>query len=486
MKKTIAKIMAAAVALSTVVAPNVNATTAVNGRNPVNFQSLQISQLATNANTKNHNLIGVNTVGSRSNPVDAGFTINYGADGNAASVTSDMYLTGTSFALGNDLLFFNPADLANVWVQITDAATTPVDVSDFDGDTVNGAKSAAVATLATNNGVDNSGSTALARVQSAIKDIKTDEVKVSNIANAVTNKEKGSAISNNVLQQTVSNGIFKVDQYIGGDIFDGGYTILADGRIQFLINTRNATKTAQLQAAADSTSPVVFKLTMTFANGLTDWNNIAIGTKEVWVRLASQEEADYDGYVILHQDNGKNRHIGVNYKVDTSGYATIEAANNTVLKSDVVKGGRLYLDYVYDRTNTGENTALASAYKIRTIGSRVFKDSKFQVIGGLGDDGANWIRNIHNGAFRSCKQLKKVNLGDQKKLRKINSKAFKGCKKLATVKLDGRGLKQVGSKAFEGCKSNITFKIKGSSSQAKKAWAKIKKQAPKKAKYSKF
>ena len=493
MKKTIAKIMAAAVALSTVVAPNVNAGTSYNAAvaagAPVQLKSLDLSQTAATltGNLNGHSLIGTTseTIGSRNNPVDAGFTVNTNAAGQVISVDSDLYVTATARGLDGDLLFYDGND---IFLETGDAVTA-VSAKNFKDGTGSEAVTGttAVRKYTTDNLKTNYGYTGTA--YDMVQAIANGDVKVTDVNNAnfVTSQKSADYLSNSVLKKTIANGIFDVDQYIGKTVFDGGYQLLANGQIRFLIDTPNATKTAQVYAAASSESPIVLQMTMKFGDTIRNAKDEQVATKYVWVRLASQEAADYDGYVILHEDNGNDRHIGVNYTVDGSGYATITKANTSVLNSDVAKGGRLYLDYVYNRTNTNASVTSNLTYKIRTIGSRVFKEGKFQAISGSdGDGGAKWIRNIHNGAFRKCKQLKKVNLGTSKKIRKINSKAFYDCKKLATVRMDARNLKNVGSDAFKNCKSNITFKLKGSTSQVNKAWAKIKKQAPKKAKKSKI
>ena len=488
MKKTIAKIMAAAVVLSSVIAPNVNAASSLTTAQtalaaPVQLTGLHLSQVSAtlSGNVNTHDLLSTDLVGTRNNPVDAGFTVNRNTAGQIVSVDSDLYLTGTSRALNGDLLYF---DAGAVYVQVANAVT-PISVNDFtaNADALNTSTTKGL-NLATINTITGQ---SYASAEAAAKAIATGEVDVTDITRGVSSQGDGSKIANNVLKTTVSSeGIFKEDKYIGATVFDGGYQVMADGHFRFLVGTPSTQDTAYIEAALNSSDPIVLRMTVGFDNTVVrDGNNVAIPDKQAWVRLASQEAADYDGYVILHQDNGYDRHIGVNYSV-ANGYATITKANMDVLNSDVAKGGRLYLDYVYNRTNTSASTSTL-AYKIRTIGSRVFKEGKFQVISGLNSDGAKWIRNIHNGAFRKCKQLKKVNLDTSKKIRKINEKAFYDCKKLATVKLDGRNLKKIGSKAFSGTKSNINFRIKANTkTQYNKAVKMLKKAAPKKAKFTKI
>ena len=174
-----------------------------------------------------------------------------------------------------------------------------------------------------------------------------------------------------------------------------------------------------------------------------------------------------------------------------------------ILQSDLAKGKNLLLDKIYAFTTDGatNDNGLFSAYtqnvdwattavnttldttsvgKITTIHATLFKGCKEKFVN------AENAKFINNGAFRKNKQLKKAVIGTEKNLKKVNSKAFYDCKKLATVRLSGKTLKQVGSSAFKNCKSNMIFKIKGNSTQVKKAWAKIKKQAPAKAKYAKI
>ena len=507
MKKTIAKIMAAAMVLSTVVAPNVNAATAftnVANGGPVNFTELYLAQTTatTGNNVATYPLIGATNdlVGSRSNPVDAGFTTTTNGLGNITSVKTDLSIIGNAVGVAGNIVYYDTA--TNNIVAIVSNADTKVKYSEWGTSGVTNDKISSYKALAAGNitGVDTAkkkadgatyddtqsfGSGVLTYAQK--KGILNDTVKVSDIDAVVANDGTTGTITSSAYKQVVSlDGVFEENKYIGGDVFNG-FTIDADGSIRLTVANPSSVQDALINSAFNSIDPIVLKLRMTFAaNAFDNATNAQITPKEVWIRLANEAQSTYDGYVILHKDNGQNEKVGVNYTATADGYATITRVNTTKIEADSAKGGRLYLDYVYDRTNTSASTVTTNgAFKIREIGSRVFKGGKFQQISGL-DGGAKWIRNIHNGAFRKCKQLKKVNLGDNKKLRKINEKAFYDCKKLATVKLDGRGLKQVGSKAFSGCKSNITFKIKGSSSQAKKAWAKIKKQAPKKAKYSKF
>ena len=174
-----------------------------------------------------------------------------------------------------------------------------------------------------------------------------------------------------------------------------------------------------------------------------------------------------------------------------------------ILKSDIAKGKTLMLNEVFkfdvtDPLNNnsltaagtnaeafvtfGQNTTLGtvSAGRINTIHAQLFKGAKEKLVK------AEYAKFINNGAFRKNKQLKKAIIGNEVNIKKINAKSFYDCKKLATVKLSGKALKNVGSGAFKNCKSNMIFKIKGNSTQVKKAWAKIKKQAPAKAKYAKI
>ena len=74
------------------------------------------------------------------------------------------------------------------------------------------------------------------------------------------------------------------------------------------------------------------------------------------------------------------------------------------------------------------------------------------------------ITEIGNGAFKGCKNLKKVTIG--KNVTKIGNKAFSNCSKLKKIIVKGSKIKKVGKKAF--------------SKVSKKAVAKVPKKAAKK------
>ena len=189
-----------------------------------------------------------------------------------------------------------------------------------------------------------------------------------------------------------------------------------------------------------------------------------------------------------------------NQKVEIQDVQTDDLA---LLQSDIAKGKNLMLDkvYVFDITNARNNNSLNGAGAqyydwwllgqnntlpteeagiVNTIHARLFKDCKEKLVQ------AENVKFINNGAFRKNKQLKKAIIGTERNIKKINEKSFYDCKKLATVKLSGKTLKRVGSGAFKNTKSNIIFKIKGNSKQVDSAWKKLKKQAPAKARHAKI
>ena len=176
-----------------------------------------------------------------------------------------------------------------------------------------------------------------------------------------------------------------------------------------------------------------------------------------------------------------------------------------LLKSDIAKGKNLMLDeaYLFDVTDDLNNNSFAGAGagyydftalgqdtdlgtisigKITDIRSRLFKDCKEKLVHAKN---VKWIR---NGAFRKNKQLKKAILSDDTSMKKINEKAFYDCKKLNTVKVKVNTLKQVGKSAFGGStdKKGLKFNLKaGNKTQYNKAVKLFKKSGVKKAKFRK-
>ena len=509
MKKTIAKVMAAAMLLTTAFAADVNATTFyrnVPAAGIVNFRDLYLAQTQAtqSGNLATYYLTDNDTVGSYSNPIDVGITDTSDTlNGHIRSIDTDLHLFGDAITFGGNIVYFDAAT-GNVVATAGIAADSTINFAndaktDNNGnlvmsvDTIKDAYPSENIKISTSGGAVTGGTIGSTQYNSAEAfggaiiqllynhGVFSDTITTSDLNSALSSNND---ISSSVMKETV-NGAYKADVYIGGDVFNR-FAIDNDGSFRFNVNTPSLANDTHIQNAIHGNAPIVMSVTLRFAARARVRGNV-VGAKRVWIRLANTAESNYDGYVILKQDNGQNLHIGVNYTQDSNGYATLTAAESEAIKRDSVKGGRLLLDYVYDRTNTTESTTANTAFRIRTISSRIFKDGKFQAVSGLGDDGAKWIRNIHNGAFRKCKQLKKVNLDTSKKIRKINEKAFYDCKKLATVKLDGRNLKKIGTNAFKGTKSNIKFKIKANTkTQYNKAVKMIKKAAPKKAKFYKI
>ena len=184
----------------------------------------------------------------------------------------------------------------------------------------------------------------------------------------------------------------------------------------------------------------------------------------------------------------------------------VQTDDLAILKSDLAKGKRLLLDEAflfdvtdlvnnnslnaagpqyYDFGTLGENTDLGtvSIGKITDIRSRLFKEGKEKLVQ------AKNVKFIRNGAFRKSKQLKKAILSDDVSMKKINEKAFYDCKKLNTVKVKVNTLKQVGKNAFGGStdKKGLKFNLKcGNKTQYNKAVKLFKKSGVKKAKFRKI
>ena len=308
--------------------------------------------------------------------------------------------------------------------------------------------------------------------------------------------------------------------------------------------------TAEIVRQLNAGNVILVPMTVQFWNG-TRWQDTAL-TRWMWfwnVNTATADDDYWNAIVKLKADN--NRYTPIRVHVDavegsiaglqglyvqvvngttvqfvtadrrligTNNIAITALADNrlqiqdvqpndlALLKSDAAKGKNLMLDeaylfrtadalnnssyygagdLVYDFSILGQNTDLGtvSIGKISDIRSRIFKECKEKLVHAKN---VKWIR---NGAFRKNKQLKKAILSDDTSMKKINEKAFYDCKKLNTVKVKVNTLKQVGKNAFGGStdKKGLKFNLKcGNKTQYNKAVKLFKKSGVKKAKFRKI
>ena len=184
----------------------------------------------------------------------------------------------------------------------------------------------------------------------------------------------------------------------------------------------------------------------------------------------------------------------------------IQPDDLAMLKSDYAKDKKLLLDnafkfkvngtsnnnslngagaQIYDFKELGQNSDIGTASfgKIVDVESRLFKDCREREIQ------AKNIRYIRSGAFRQNKHLKKAVLSDGNSIARIDEKSFYDCKSLKNIEVKVSGLKKVGKSAFNGStdKKSLQFKLKGVSKKKKfKAKAKLfRKSGVKKAKFKK-
>jgi hypothetical protein len=205
--------------------------------------------------------------------------------------------------------------------------------------------------------------------------------------------------------------------------------------------------------------------------GITNWTTGALTIAELANKRIEILDVNSNDLAILKSDWAKGKNLMLD-KVYV--FSTTDAINDNGFYSAMTG----YEDFV--NLNVDWDLGTTAIGKIDTVHAALFKKCKFKYV-----DAQN-AKFIKNGAFRECKQLKKARIGDEKNIKKINTKSFYKCKKLATVKLSGKQLKRVGKDAFKECKSNILFKIKGNATQVKKAAKMLLKQAPSKARYAKI
>lgn len=121
-----------------------------------------------------------------------------------------------------------------------------------------------------------------------------------------------------------------------------------------------------------------------------------------------------------------------------------------VKKGETVTDGK-YTYKVTDVSASGE--ASVSVIKVSD------KKIKSAVIGStVSINGVTYkITEIGNGAFKGCKNLKKVTIG--KNVTKIGNKAFSNCSKLKKIIVKGSKIKKVGKKAFNKVSKNVIAKV---------------------------
>lgn len=498
MKKTIAKIMAAAMVLSTITAPNAFAAT------------YEGTNYATNTKVKLKNF-------------SIGDTVLW-ADGVRYDNALDLQLDSTVFtktATGN-LNAIKPADDTYTFAGKA-GGTTKVSKLSFYGA---GAQRVTFdAVTPTDVKSDTATYDVLVKEPSTSKQVEIEKAIM-------------EMISDGVAEKVTVNGEY--NDLVVADDLSSWYWIVFDNRGNFTPRFNwNWTKFSDWTAKLLNRGVITGRTWIVDNNG----NRLMPWTGTISIRNWGTTTDDYwNGIVKLKASNNRYTPIRVHCDADTksvaganlglfaqvvnnttiqgvnwaTGALTISALSNRrmhildvneydleILKSDYAKGKNLMLDKVYvfatadplndngfysamtgweDYFNLGVDTDLGTVAigKIDTIHARLFKECKEKYVD------AQYAKFINNGAFRKNKQLKKARIGDEKNIKKINEKAFYDCKKLATVKLSGKALKRVGKDAFKKCKNNILFKIKGNDKQVKRAAKMLLKQAPAKARYAKI
>ena len=496
MKKTIARIMAAAMVVTSVVAPVADANAASSIFN--NMTSAEV----------------------------------YANFGDGAYVSPDYYLDGA--LLNGDI---DDEDYIDLEFTASDALLTGtgVEMEEVSGSVLTAdvyyAASSAQTTLTSSNAVTATTATSSYRTLSTTN--STDINDLIGIGTRTTTSKVTTAKGSEFKDVTIARNVLAGD-WLTIDWTNGVRTI-----------TRNANYANNDELIRQITAGnIIFVRADVWVNG--------VNQGFVWVRCfnattANADDDYWNGIVKLKADNNRYTPIRVhvdavdgtiaglnglyvqivngtavnvinNRVVGTNAIATSTLQSNklviqdvqpddyALLKSDVAKGKRLLLDEVYlfrvadawnnnslagagdavyDFLTLGESTDFdtISIGKVTDIRSRLFKEGKEKLVQAKN---VKWIR---NGAFRKSKQLKKAILSDDVSMKKINEKAFYDCKKLNTVKVKVKTLKQVGKNAFGGStdKKGLKFNLKASNkTQYNKAVKLFKKSGVKKAKFRKI
>ena len=156
--------------------------------------------------------------------------------------------------------------------------------------------------------------------------------------------------------------------------------------------------------------------------------------------------------------------------LDGSGEVTVAKSDDLDLKdNDDLRGQTLELNEIYIG---------GFLYPVTKFGAQALKEAHMKKLV------AENVKKVGKGAFRKCKQVKKVDISDSNKVRKIHSKAFYGDKNLKTIAIDGRKLNTVGSGAFSGVKKNCNIKIKAKKTKYNSDVKLIKKSGAKNVKFT--
>ena len=513
MKKTIAKIMAAAMVLSTIAAPNVFAADT--------YTIKDAKDLAANATI---------TLDGRTIFSSGSWTSgNIGADEDDLIEDDEDYIVigtdeMTALSAGDADALYGTAYQDN-YVNLTASIPVIADAYDEESKTIDGTKNAVTAVSAAAGTLTSSSEYFMYNLLAGT----TGEFSVSDntefkdvVVNARSSRDlvewrvrfvngrgwvaapffnTGYAATMEIIRQLNAGNIINIPMAItiqaNGRVFDTGWTL----RWWFGTNNGNVNDdywNAIVKLKADNNRYTPIRVHVDAVDGsIAGLNGLYVqivnGTKVQFVTANQRLIATTDLTTTALADN----------KLVIQDVQTNDLA---LLKSDAAKGKNLMLDeaflfrtqdnvnnnslsgagdQVYDFSVLGQNTDLGtiSIGKISDIRSRLFKDCKEKLVHAKN---VKWIR---NGAFRKNKQLKKAILSDDVSMKKINEKSFYDCKKLNTVKVKVNTLKQVGKNAFGGStdKKGLKFNLKaGNKTQYNKAVKLFKKSGVKKAKFRKI
>ena len=504
MKKTIAKIMAAAMVISSIAAPNVLAA----GTDEGTLGNVFAASVA--------------------------FKTNAAHGGNSASLVTQ----GASSA--NSIKVELSSDEMTKIVGMTSDVTITVGTLSGSIYSTDGTDKSTIDNLVTKVNTDKSTSYSVTSVtaDALVSDsMKTVDLDATDVAGGLVDTE----VINEDTSKEVVNGDFKavVNPYDGRRWLR--LVINADGtwgvRFNWAWINANATNRARFldwmaKIQDGDELDVVFPVRVLVAGA---WQRV-----NLTVGLLNPDTVTYDsywnGFVKLKGDNNTFIPIRVHYEVksglvngfDNNALFMTVIGNQTIfggninaetlanqklaiynvnsydlalLQSDVAKGKNLMLDQIYvfdgddsyvtawDNWNDSiwlkiNDYTNVSVGKVDTIHARVFKNCKEKLVN------AENAKFINNGAFRKNKQLKKIIVGTEvSSVKKINEKAFYDCKKLTTAKIKVNNIKHVGKAAFGGStdKKSLIFKLKcGNKTQYNKAVKLFKKSGVKKAKFKKI
>lgn len=153
----------------------------------------------------------------------------------------------------------------------------------------------------------------------------------------------------------------------------------------------------------------------------------------------------------------KNNQNSSDDNVTTEQYSTSSESNIVNIKKNSIvidkkSGGKFKITKVIKKNGkvVGGNVSYVAPYNRNCSKATIPDNVKISSV-------KFKVTEISKNAFKNCKKLKSVTIGEN--LTKIGDNAFRGCSKLKKVTINSKKLTKIGSKAFSGINKNAKVKV---------------------------